>query len=39
LARLGEPGYADATFLVACFTSTGELHERLYAPYALQGSH
>jgi DNA-binding NarL/FixJ family response regulator len=21
--------------LVACFTSTGELHERLYVPYAL----
>jgi putative transposase len=33
LARLGEPGCADATSLEACFTSTGELHERLYAPY------
>ena len=32
-ARLGEPGYADATSLEACFTSTGELHERIYAPY------
>jgi putative transposase len=31
--RLGEPGCADATSLVACFMSTGELHERLYAPY------
>jgi hypothetical protein len=24
-----------ATFLVACFTSTGKLHERLYAPFTL----
>jgi hypothetical protein len=32
-ARLGEPGCADATSLVVCFTSTGELHERNYAPY------
>ena len=35
MARLGEPGCAEATSLVACFTSTGELHERLYAPYEL----
>jgi hypothetical protein len=27
-ARLGEPGCTDATSLVACFTSTGEQHER-----------
>jgi hypothetical protein len=32
-ARLGEPECADATSL-ACFTSTDELHERLYAPHA-----
>jgi transposase InsO family protein len=32
--RLGEPGCADTTSLVACFTNTGELHERIYAPYA-----
>jgi hypothetical protein len=23
----------DATFSAVCFTSTGELHERLYAPH------
>jgi hypothetical protein len=31
--RLGELPFADTTSLVACFTNTGELHERIYAPY------
>jgi hypothetical protein len=33
-ARLSEPLCADATCLVDGFTSTNELHERIYAPYA-----
>jgi hypothetical protein len=33
----GESRCADATSLVACFTSTDKLHERLYAPYELGG--
>jgi hypothetical protein len=28
---------ADATCSAACFTSTGKLHERLYAPHTLCG--
>src|SRR5215218_11019039 len=33
----GESRYADATSLVAYFTSTDKLHERLYAPYGPTG--
>jgi hypothetical protein len=33
-ATLAEPGCAAATCLVDWFTSTNELHERVYAPYA-----
>jgi hypothetical protein len=33
-ATLAEPECADATCLVDWFTSTNELHERFYAPYA-----
>ena len=33
-ATLAEPGCAAATCLMDWFTSTNELHERVYAPYA-----
>jgi len=33
-ATLAEPECADATCMVDWFTSTNELHERFYAPYA-----
>ena len=35
-ATPAEPGCAAATCLMDWFTSTNELHERVYAPYALR---
>jgi hypothetical protein len=34
-ARTTDASCVDATFSAVCFTSTGELHERLYAPHTL----
>jgi len=34
-ATPAEPGCAAATCLMAWFTSTNELHERVYTPYGL----
>jgi hypothetical protein len=37
LAKIYTVGSTDVTYSVVSYVSTGELHERLYAPHTLRG--